>query len=178
MWAQKKLASGAMRVRLLVGELMMPAMDGDPARGCFLEAGDRDDHHGVLQPFRTFQPAVGEKPVIAKVDAKQPAQMCAEHGYEQAAPAEIAGHKGQQRDSMIGADSEYVGPVELERPDARGQHQPPVCCDGSGVIRGGQHRGLYRWQTNWRHSEAGIPISARDAVRLNGVIPDQRINRV
>ena len=78
MWPQKKLASGLVRVRLLVGELMMPAVDGDPARRRFLQAGHRDHHHGVLQPFRTFQAAMGEKPVIAKVDAEQPAQMGAD----------------------------------------------------------------------------------------------------
>jgi hypothetical protein len=31
---------------------------------------------------------------------------------------------------------------------------------------------------NGRHAEVGIPISARDAVRLNGLIPDIRINGV
>ena len=92
MWLQKKRA---MRVRLLVGELMMPAVYGDPARGRFLQAGHRDDHHGVLQPFGAFQAAVGEKSMIAKVDAKQPAEMCAEGGQDEAAPAKIAGHEGQ-----------------------------------------------------------------------------------
>ena len=52
MWLQKKPASGVVRVRLVVGELMMPAVDGDPARRCFLQAGHRDDDHGVLEPFR------------------------------------------------------------------------------------------------------------------------------
>jgi hypothetical protein len=46
----------AVRVRLLVGVLMMPTVDGDPARRRFLEAGDRDDRHGVLQPFGHFSP--------------------------------------------------------------------------------------------------------------------------
>ena len=71
-----------MRIRLLVGELMVPAMDRDPARRRFLQARHRDHHHGVLQPFRTFQAAVGEQPVIAEVDAEQPAQMGAEQGDE------------------------------------------------------------------------------------------------
>ena len=70
----------AVRVGLLVGELMMPAVDRDPTRGRFLQAGHRDDRHGMLQPFRAFQPAVGEKPVVAKVDTEQAAQMGAEDG--------------------------------------------------------------------------------------------------
>ena len=52
MWPQKKPASGRVRVGLLVGELMMPAVDRDPARRRFLQAGHRDDDHGMLQPFR------------------------------------------------------------------------------------------------------------------------------
>ena len=78
--APEETCKRAMRVRLLVGELMMPAVDRDPACRRFLQTGHRDHHHGVLQPFRTCQAAVGQKPMIAKVDAEQPAQMGAERG--------------------------------------------------------------------------------------------------
>src|SRR6266581_2813406 len=95
--APEKTGKRAMRVWLPVGELMVPAVDSHPAGGGFLEAGHRDDHHRVLQPFRTFQAAMGQKPVIAKVDAKQPAQMGEKHGYDEPAPAKIARHESQQR---------------------------------------------------------------------------------
>src|ERR1700732_3739441 len=65
----------AMRIRPLVGELMMQTVYRDPAGRGFLEAGHRDDHHGVLQPFGTSQATMGQEPVIATVDAEQPAQM-------------------------------------------------------------------------------------------------------
>src|SRR6202011_1750327 len=77
--APEETGKRAMRVRLLVGELMVPAVYRDPSGGCFLEAGHRDHHHGVLQPFRAFQAAMGEKPVVAKVDAEQPAQVGAQY---------------------------------------------------------------------------------------------------
>jgi hypothetical protein len=80
--APEETCQRAMRVRLLVGELMMPAVDRDPARRRFLQAGHRDDRHRVLQPFRAFQAAMGQQPVIAKVDAEQPAQMRAEQRDE------------------------------------------------------------------------------------------------
>src|ERR1700686_4233294 len=61
----------AVRIRPPVGELMMQTVYRDPPGRGFLEAGHRDDHHGVLQPFRTFQAAMSEEPVIAEVDAEQ-----------------------------------------------------------------------------------------------------------
>ena len=92
---------------------------------------------------------MGQQPVIAKVDAEQPAQMGAEHGDDEAAPAEIAGHEGQQRDDVVGADHDNVGPVELKRHHACGQQHPLFRHDGNGIIRGGQHRGL---QMDCRHA--------------------------
>ena len=124
MWLQKKPASGRVRVRLFVGELMVAAVNGDPARRCFLQAGHRDDDHGVLEPFGTFQAAVGEKPVIAKVDAEQPAQMGADDRHGEAAPGEIAGHEGKHGHGVIGADADDVRPVQLERLHARRQRNP------------------------------------------------------
>src|SRR3981189_21701 len=162
--APEEACKRAVRVRLLVRELMMPAVYGEPARGRFLEARHRDDHHGVLQPFRTFQAAMGQKPVIAKVDAKQPAQMGPEHGYDEATPAKIARQKSQQRRGMVGADHPYVGPVEAKRPHAGGPLQPLIRRGSNGMIHGGQRRGLYNGEVDYRHREVEIPISAPDAV--------------
>src|ERR1700709_2378004 len=108
--APEETCQRAVRVGLRVGELMVPAVDRDPARRRFLQAGYRDHHHRMLQPFGALQAAVGEQPVIAKVDAKQPAQMRAKQRDGNTAPAENAGHEGQQRQSMPGADYNYVGP--------------------------------------------------------------------
>lgn len=102
--------------------------------------------------------------MIAKVDAKQPAQMRAEDRDDQAAPVEIAGHDGQQGRHMVGADSENIEPIEMKRHHARGQHQPFVRCNRRGTIGSGQYRGLRRWPVNCRHREVGIPLSAPDAV--------------
>ena len=161
--APEEACKRAVRVRLPVGELMMPAVYRHPARGRFLQTGHRDHHHGVFQPFGTFQAAMGEEPMIAKVDAKQPAQVGAERRDEETGPAEIARHKGQQRRDMVGADDDDVEPVELERPHASRQQQPRNRSDRSRVIRGGQYRSLYGGRAYSRHREVGIPISAPDA---------------
>src|SRR6266850_2445446 len=101
--------------------------------------------------------------MIAKVDAEQPAQMCAQRGYDETAPTEITRHEGQQRQDMIGADDEYIGPVEPKRNHACRQHQSLIRGNGSSMIRSGQYRVFYSWWLNC-HSEVGIPISAPDAV--------------
>jgi hypothetical protein len=44
--------------------------------------------------------------------------MGAEDSHDQTAPAEMAGHEGQQRRGMIAADDDDVGSVELKRPHA------------------------------------------------------------
>jgi len=64
---------------------------------------------------------VGEKPVVAKVDTEQAAQMGAENSDKEAAPAEIAGHEGENRRAMIGGDHDDIGPVEPKRSHAPGQ---------------------------------------------------------
>ena len=156
----------AVRVRLLVGELMMAAMDRDPARRRFLQAGHRDDHHRMLQPFRAFQAAMGEQPVVAKVDAEQPAQMRAHDRDDQAAPAEIAGQERQQREGVVGADPENVGPVELIRQHAGRQQQSGAwggLIGASGVstavLAVGRGAVVIRGQF---HSAGGVVGDARD----------------
>ena len=122
--APEEACQRRVRVRLFVCELMVAAVNGDPARRCFLQAGHRDDDHGVLEPFGTFQAAVGEKSMVAKVDAEQPAQMGADDRYDEAAPGEIAGHESKHCHGVIGADADDVRPVQLERLHARRQRHP------------------------------------------------------
>ncbi len=122
--APEEAGQRRVRVRLFVCELMMAAVNGDPARRRFLQAGHRDDDHGVLEPFGTFQAAVGEKSMVAEVDAEQPAQMGADDRHDEAAPGEIAGHEGKHCHDVIGADADDVRPVQLERLHARGQRDP------------------------------------------------------
>jgi hypothetical protein len=72
-WLEPVAIEAHRDIRLLVGVLMMPAVHRDAARRRFLQARHRRYYHGVLQPFRTFQAAMGQQAVIAKVDAEQPA---------------------------------------------------------------------------------------------------------
>ncbi len=159
--APEETGERAVRIGLLVGELMMAAVDRDPARRGLLQAGHRDHHHRMLQPFRHLQAAMGEEPVVAKVDAEQPAQVGEQHGEDQAAPGEPAGHEGQQRQGMVAGDHDDIGPVELERPHARGQRYPACGGEGGNMVRGGQNRWLDGRHFNRRHGGGGSHLCAR-----------------
>ena len=104
---------------------------------------------------------MGEQPVIAEVDAEQPAQMGEQHGEDQAAPAEPAGHEGQQRQGMVAGDADDVGPVELKRPHAGGQRQPVLGGERGGMIRGGQKCRLDGRSLNGCHGGGGSHLCAR-----------------
>src|SRR5258707_13851934 len=72
--APEEACQRAVRVWLLVGELMMPAVDGDPARGRFLQAGPRKAHHARLHPFRTLHSEQAYQQQRAKREPDTPAQ--------------------------------------------------------------------------------------------------------
>src|SRR5258708_36638903 len=65
--APEEACQRAVRVWLLVGELMMPAVDGGPWRGRFLPAGHRNEPPGRLHPFRPFTAAAGEDRIVPMV---------------------------------------------------------------------------------------------------------------
>jgi MFS family permease len=157
--APEEAGQRRVRVRLFVGELMMAAVNGDPARRRFLQAGHRDDDHGVLEPFGTFQAAMGEKSVIAKVDAEQPAQMGADDRHDEAAPGEIAGHERKHRHGVICTDADDVRPVQLERLHARRQRYPDAVKRRERGV-GREYGGSCGRPWSGRHAEIGS-ISVR-----------------
>jgi len=73
--APEETCERAMRIRLLVGELMMSTVNRNPACRRFMEAGHCDNRHGMFQRFGAFQATMSQQPVIAKVDTKEPANM-------------------------------------------------------------------------------------------------------
>jgi len=67
-WPQQKLTSGLVRIGLLVGMLMMPAVNRDPARRRVLHAANAE--HGKNPRSSHFGQRVrdGEEAMIAKID--------------------------------------------------------------------------------------------------------------
>ena len=53
--APEEIDQRAVRVGLLVGVLVVPAMDGDPARRRVLQAADAENRERVFQPFRAAE---------------------------------------------------------------------------------------------------------------------------
>jgi len=91
----------------------------------------------------------------SKVDAKQPAQMGAEHRYDEAAPAKITGHKSQQP-RHDRRRSPYVGPVEAKTAVHRRAASAAIRCGSNGMITAGSAAvftrgrwtvGIARWES-------------------------------
>src|SRR6185369_16138265 len=61
--APEESGERAVGILLLVGVLMMPAMDRDPAGGRILQTADAQDRQAMLQPFRAVEAAMGEQAV-------------------------------------------------------------------------------------------------------------------
>src|SRR4029078_4425456 len=110
-----------MRVRLIIGEMVVLAMYRDPAGGRILQAADTDDGKGILRPFRAAKTAMAQQTMVAKIDSDAAEKIHAEKRKRGAGPAEIPGNEGQQGQHMIAADSEGVAPVDAAPVDARGE---------------------------------------------------------
>ena len=119
----EEIHQGAVRIRLLVGMLMMAAVHRDPARRRIFHTANSDDHEHVLQPFRTAKAPMGEQAMIADIDAKQSAQAGRDDGDDHAGPAEIPGDEGEQRHQMVKQDGCRLSPLDPIQGDADGQRQ-------------------------------------------------------
>src|SRR5262245_30447036 len=113
------------RVGLLVGVLVVPAMDRDPACRGVLQTAESEDGERVLEPFRAAETPVRQQAVIAEVDAENAEDVVAHDEEGHAGPTEEPRHERKQREQMI-ADQEYGGEPD-DAPDAHGgrQRQPP-----------------------------------------------------
>ena len=88
------------RIRLVVGMVVMLPMDGDPAGRRVLKAAQTEDRERVLQPFRADERAMGQQPMKAQADAERAEHIQAGERDNDAGPAEEPRHKRQQRKKM------------------------------------------------------------------------------
>ena len=89
-----------MGVGLGIGVLMVHAVNGNPPRGCILEAADAKHSKRVLEPFGEFQSLVGQQPVIDQIDAQCPKDEIANENADHARPTKEPRKERQQCQQM------------------------------------------------------------------------------
>src|ERR1700684_1907763 len=98
-----------MRVRLIVGMFMVPAMGRHPPRLAALQAADPEEGKTALQPFGADKALVGQKSVIADIDAQNPEDIDAEDGNNDARPTEEPWHEGEQGQRVVERQAKHLG---------------------------------------------------------------------
>src|SRR5215470_254111 len=121
--APEEIDQRAVWVGLLVGVLVVAAVDRNPARRSVLQAAKPKERERVLEPFRAAEAAVGEQAMITEVNAEHAEHVVAHDRKDHAGPAEKPWHQRQQREQVV-ADQEYGGkPNDAAQADGGEQRQ-------------------------------------------------------
>ena len=105
----------AVRIRLLVGVLMVPPMGADPARRRVLHAADSKNGERVFQRLRADHAAMGQQPMKAKADSERAENVKPDEGENNAGPAEQPRHERQQSKKMHGEKTTGIDPSHTSR---------------------------------------------------------------
>jgi hypothetical protein len=84
----------------LVGDIMVPAMPGDPNHGRFFSATGSQDGERALKPTRAGKPAMRQQPMIAKIDTERSEDIEPQHQKNDPGPTEEPGHECEARQEM------------------------------------------------------------------------------
>ncbi len=101
-----------MRVRLVVGMFVVTAMGRHPPRRAALQAADPEEGETALQPFGADEALVGQKSVIADIDAQNPEDINAEDGKKHARPAEEPRHEREQGQRVVERQPDHLGALQ------------------------------------------------------------------
>lgn len=104
-----------MRISLIVGMLVMPTMNGNPARRRVLQTKNGEHDKEMLQRLSTSKPAMRKQAMVAKVDTQDPGKLRGGNGENQSAPIEKPGQKRGNCRQVIADDENDLRPVRLER---------------------------------------------------------------
>jgi hypothetical protein len=69
--APQEIHERAMRIRSLVGMLVVEAMHGDPTRWCVLQVTHAQDGKAMFQPFWGNETLMRQQAVVTQVDAQR-----------------------------------------------------------------------------------------------------------
>src|SRR3954463_8616620 len=104
-----------MRVGLIVGVLMVPAMNAHPTGRRVLDTAQTQNGEGVLQPFGAGEASVSEQAMEAQADAERAKDIETQECHYQTGPTEEPGHKCKQRNQMDSCDRRCIDPGQPER---------------------------------------------------------------
>jgi hypothetical protein len=91
-----------MRIRLVIGVVVMTPMDRDPTRRRVLKTAQSKDGERVLEPNRAGKGSMRQQPMKAEADAERSEYIQADECDNDACPTEEPGHEGEQRQNMNG----------------------------------------------------------------------------
>ena len=105
----------AMGIRLLVGMLVMPPMDGDPPRRSVLETAHTENGQRVLEPFWADDAAMGQQAMEAQADPERSKNIQPEECETHTGPTEQPRHEREQCQKMTGCQPNGIDPSDTER---------------------------------------------------------------
>src|SRR6185312_8875591 len=121
--APKKTYPRTVRIRLLIGVLMVTPMSRDPPCRRVLQTADSKDCEAVLKPFRADKPAMCQQPMVAKIDSQRSEDVQPEDCKDDAGPTVEPWKHREQREQMTTDDTDGVEPGDAERLSRGGYRQ-------------------------------------------------------
>jgi hypothetical protein len=120
----------AVRIKPLVGMLMMPPAHRDPTDRRILQGATAEHGEGMFKPFRTPEAAMRQKPVIAETDTERTSQEDTDDSQRHAGPTEEPGQQRKQGKKMIAGNKNRRHPLDP---------------NGSKGYGRGQRHGAFNW---------------------------------
>ena len=96
----------------VVGMFVVAAMSRNPPRRAALQAADPEEGKAALQPFGADEALVGQKSVIADIDAQNPEDIDAEDGKKDPRPTEEPRHEGEQGQRVVERQPDHLGALQ------------------------------------------------------------------
>lgn len=104
-----------MGVRLFVGMLVMPPMDGDPPRRSVLEAAHTENSERVLKPFWADDASVRQQAMKAQADSERSKNVQSEECENDTGPTEKPRYERKQCQKVTCCQPDGIDPSDAER---------------------------------------------------------------
>src|SRR5262249_55631175 len=103
---------GAVRVRRLVGMLMMQTVHTDPSGRRVLQTAHAENCQRMFEPLRAIEAAVRQQPVIAKINTQCAKDVRAGERKSKSCPAKKPWQKREERYHMKESKADGVRPID------------------------------------------------------------------
>jgi hypothetical protein len=109
----EEIPAGRMGIPVFVRELMVHSVSGNPPGWSSLCAADAEYCERTLQQLGTGKTAMGQQPMIAKIDADHPEEINACDKKCDASPTEEPRDEYQQRKQVNHDEPDYSSPIDF-----------------------------------------------------------------